>query len=60
MIEFVSLFTTLSSIIKCKSCDLNITLVNRILGEFNLVVNCKNCEPQYVQVKKVIKDTYEK
>ena len=43
IIEFVSLFKTLSSIIKCKSCDSNITFGEsnvRGLG-YNLVVNCK-------------------
>ena len=52
-IEFVPLFTTLSSIVKCESCDSNVTFGEsnvRGLG-FNLVVNCKDCEPRYVSMK---------
>ena len=38
---------------KCKSCESNITFDEsniRGLG-FNLVVNCKNCEPRYISKK---------
>ena len=47
----------MSSIIKCKSCDSNITFGEsniRGLG-FNLVVNCKKREPRYISKKKVSK-----
>ena len=53
LIEFVSLFTILSTTIKCKSCKSNVTFGEsniRRLG-FNLVVNCKNCEPRYISKK---------
>ena len=61
LITFLSFFSTLSEIVKCKECDGNLTFSEssiRGLG-FKLVINCNNCEPRYIISCLLIKNDYE-
>ena len=53
IIEFLSLFISLSGIIKCESRDSNITFGQSNIGGlgFDLAANCKNCEPRCISKK---------
>jgi len=61
LITFLSFFSTLSEMVKCKECDGNLTFSEssiRGLG-FKLVINCNNCEPRYINSCPLIKNAYE-
>lgn len=61
IINFLSMFSTLSHFIKCKACKGHITFAEsstRGLG-FKLVIMCKNCEPRNINSCPLIKNAYE-
>jgi hypothetical protein len=61
IINFVAMFSSLSEIVKCKTCDGNINFSEtsiRGLG-FKLVIDCDNCEPRYINSSPLIQHAYE-
>ncbi|XP_018315739.1 uncharacterized protein [Mycetomoellerius zeteki] len=61
IINFLTLFSTLSDMIKCKSCDGDISFKEgsiRGLG-FKLVITCDKCEPRYINCCPLINHAYE-
>jgi len=61
LITFLSFFSSLSEMVKCKECNGNLTFSEssiRGLG-FKLVINCTNCEPRYINSCPLIKNVYE-
>ncbi|XP_036148684.1 uncharacterized protein LOC118647819 [Monomorium pharaonis] len=61
IISFVAIFSSLSEMLKCKTCNGNINFSeSNICGlGFKLVVNCDNCEPRYINSCPLIKNAYE-
>jgi len=61
IINFLAIFSSLSKIVKCKTCDGNVSFSEssiRGLG-FKLVINCGNCEPRYINSCPLIQNAYE-
>jgi len=61
IINFITVFSTISNFIKCKQCNGNInfqTADTRGLG-FKIALLCDNCEPQYVPSSIFVSHSYE-
>lgn len=61
IINFLAMFSSLSEIVKCKTCNGNVTFSEssiRGLG-FKLVINCHNYEPRYINSCPLIQNAYE-
>lgn len=61
IINFMAIFSTLSEILKCKTCDGNINFAEssvRGLG-FKLIITCEKCEPRYITSCPLINHAYE-
>ncbi|XP_044579116.1 uncharacterized protein LOC123261532 [Cotesia glomerata] len=61
IINFITVFTAISALVKCKKCDGNIeflTASTRGLG-FKIVVSCNNCDSEYIPSCSFIGHSYE-
>lgn len=61
LINFLTVFSTLSGMIKCKECNGNVTFSEASIRGFGfkLVISCDNCEPQYINSCPLINNAYE-
>ncbi|XP_044584531.1 uncharacterized protein LOC123265017 [Cotesia glomerata] len=61
IINFITVFTAISALVKCKKCDGNIEFLiasTRGIG-FKIVVSCNNCDSEYIPSCSFIGHSYE-